>query len=114
MSNEDKIIQMLEQMQSETNKRFDKLESEIYLIKNDQNELHKKYDNIAKDISNEIIELTKYSGQKFSSISDEIKNVKYNLNNVESKIDSLCEDFHLVEQISAKNYADIIKIKNFK
>lgn len=70
--------------------------------------------NVQKDILNKINSLNTKLESNVSEIKSDINELKIETNTINHKLDSLVADFRFVEQMSAKNYADVSMLKNAK
>ncbi len=134
MNNDEKILQMLEQMNNrfdQVDSRFDKLEFDVKEMKTDIKQLKTdskqmqsdiselktdvKYIKINQDEHHKILNVLIYNSEvrkaEVDNLNIGIAKISGIVSSIEGKIDILSSDLNTVEHITAKNYTDIIRLK---
>lgn len=111
MNNEDKILTMLDNiqkqigsmenrfntMESNTNNRFDNIENRFDTMENRFDTMGNRFDAMEKFIAKEIQSTRDELKLEIQHVYDEVKEIK--------------EDFNNIEQVTAKNWLDISRLK---
>lgn len=98
------ILELLQDMQNNINKRFDIIEAGQEELKASQKEISLRIDDISKGIGKLVADEI---GESISSVKEEVKEIKKNVEEISEKVNG-------IEGVTMKNCYDIAKIKVVK
>lgn len=122
MNNEDKILTMLENiqkqigsmenrfdtMESNTNNRFDTMDNRFDTMDNRFDAMDNRFDTMESNTNNRFDAMEKFIAKEIQSTRDELK---LEIQHVYDEVKEIKDDFNNIEQVTAKNWLDISRLK---
>ena len=108
MNNEDKILTMLDNIQKQIGSmenRFNTMESNT---NNRFDNIENRFDTMEINTNNRFDAMEKFIAKEIQSTRDELK---LEIQHVYDEVKEIKEDFNNIEQVTAKNWLDISRLK---
>lgn len=108
MNNEDKILTILESIQKQIGSmenRFNTMESNT---NNRFDTMENRFDTMENNTNNRFDAMEKFIAKEIQSTRDELK---LEIQHVYDEVKEIKEDFNNIEQVTAKNWLDISRLK---
>lgn len=111
MNNEDKILTMLESIQKQIGSmenKFTNMENRFDTMESNTNNRFDTIDNRFDTMDNRFDDMEKFIAKEIQSTRDELK---LEIQHVYDEVKEIKEDFNNIEQVTAKNWLDISRLK---
>ena len=114
MNNEDKILTILESIQKQIgtmDNRFDAIDNRFDTMDNRFDTMDNRFDAMENNTNNRFDAMEKFIAKEIQSTRDELK---IEIQHVYDEVKEIKEDFNNIEQVTAKNWLDISRLKSVR